>query len=91
MKISLEASKGFVIVNFPNTYNQAKLLENILSGYIPKSETRPLKSLRMKNLFSIVLDTSEEILPPNKLILGGFDFIFYINVPSNECTRRAVD
>ena len=30
MKISLEASKGFVIVNFPNTYNQAKLLENIL-------------------------------------------------------------
>ena len=90
MKISLEASKGFVIVNFPNTYNQAKLLENILSGYIPKSETRPLKSLRMKNLFSIVLDTSEEILPPNKLILGGFDFIFYINVPSNECTRRAV-
>ena len=90
MKISLEASKGFVIVNFPNTYNQAKLLENILSGYIPKSESRPLKSLRMKNLFSIVLDSSEEILPPNKLILGGFDFIFYINVPSNECTRRAV-
>jgi len=90
MKISLEASKGFVIVNFPNTYNQAKSLENILSGYIPKSESRPLKSLRMKNLFSIVLDQSEEILPPNKLILGGFDFIFYINVPSNECTRRAV-
>ena len=90
MKISLEASKGFVIVNFPNTYNQAKLLENILSGYIPKSESRPMKSLRMKNLFSIVLDQSEEILPPNKLILGGFDFIFYINVPSNECTRRAV-
>ena len=90
MKISLEASKGFVIVNFPNTYNQAKLLENILSGYIPKSESRPLKSSRMKNLFSLVLDQSEEILPPNKLILGGFDFIFYINVPSNECTRRAV-
>ena len=90
MKISLEASKGFVIVNFPNTYNQAKLLENILSGYIPKSESRPLKSLRMKKLFSIVLDQSEEILPPHKLILGGFDFIFYIKVPSNECTRRAV-
>ena len=90
MKISLEASKGFVIVNFPNTYNQAKLLEKILSGYIPKNESHPLKSLRMKNLFSIVLDQSEEILPPNKLILGGFDFIFYIKVPSNECTRRAV-
>ena len=38
MKISLEASKGFVVVNFPNTYNQAKLLENILSGYIPKKD-----------------------------------------------------
>ena len=61
MKISLEASKGFVVVNFPNTYNQAKLLENILSGYIPKSESRQLKSNKMKNLFSIVLDKSEEI------------------------------
>ena len=90
MKISLEASKGFVIVNFPNTYNQAKLLENILSGYIPKNESRQLRSNKMKNIFSIVLDKSEEILPPNKLILGGFDFIFYINVPSNECIRRAV-
>ena len=90
MKISLEASKGFVVVNFPNTYNQAKLLEKILSGYIPKSESRQLKSNKMKNIFSIVLDKSEEILPPNKLILGGFDFIFYINVPGNECIRRAV-
>ena len=90
MKISLEASKGFVVVNFPNTYNQAKLLENILSGFIPKNESRPLKSNKMKNIFSIVLDKSEEILPPNKLIQGGFDFIFYIDVPSNECTRRAV-
>ena len=90
MKISLEASKGFVVVNFPNTYNQAKLLENILSGYIPKNESRQLKSNKMKNIFSIVLDKSEEILPPNKLILGGFDFIFYINVPGNECIRRAV-
>ena len=90
MKISLEASKGFVIVNFPNTYNQAKLLENIISGYIPKNESRQLKSNKMKNTFSIVLDKSEEVLPPNKLILGGFDFIFYINVPSNECIRRAV-
>ena len=90
MKISLEASKGFVVVNFHNTYNQAKLLEKILSGYIPKNESRQLKSNKMKNLFSIVLDKSEEILPPHKLILGGFDFIFYINVPGNECIRRAV-
>ena len=90
MKISLEASKGFIIVNFPNTYNQAKLLENIISGYIPKSENKPLKSDKMKNIFSIVLDTSEEILPPNKLIIGGFDFIFYLNVSGTECIRRAV-
>ena len=90
MKISLEASKGFVVVNFPNTYNQAKLLENILSGYIPRNENRQLRSNKMKNIFSIVLDKSEEILPPNKLILGGFDFIFYINVPGTECIRRAV-
>ena len=90
MRISLEASKGFVVVNFPCTYNQAKLLESRLSGYIPQNETVLMKSTILKNAFSIVLDKSPKIYPPVKLLQGGFDFIFYLNVPSQECIRRAV-
>ena len=90
MKISLEASKGFVVVNYPKTYNQAKLLESKLSGYISETESPELKSSKLKEVFNIVLDKSEKINPPFQLLKGGFDFIFYLNVPGNECIRRAV-
>ena len=90
MKISIEASKGFVLVNYPNTYNQAKILENKLSGYVNENESPELKSTKLKNIFEILLDKSEKILPPFKLITGGFDFIFYLNVPGTECVRRAI-
>ena len=90
MKISLEASKGFVVVNYPKTYNQAKILESKLSGYISEAESPELKSTKLKEVFKIVLDKSEKINPPFQLLKGGFDFIFYLNVPGNECIRRAV-
>ena len=51
MKISLEASKGFVVVNYPKTYNQAKLLESKLSGYISETESPELKSSKLKEVF----------------------------------------
>jgi adenylate kinase family enzyme len=46
MKISLEASRGFVIVNFPNTYNQAKLFEKKISNYTPEKGQKHLQRLR---------------------------------------------
>ena len=90
MRISLEASKGFVVVNYPNTYNQAKILETKLSGYVSQSDSPKLKSSIMKDAFAIVLDKSEKIYPPVKLLQGGFDFVFYLNVPAQECIRRAI-
>ncbi|MGL4948348.1 MAG: hypothetical protein ACRC42_03095, partial [Mycoplasma sp.] len=90
MKLSLEASKGFVTVNYPSTYSQARTWEAKLSGYIPENESSKLNSVLLKNVFSIVLDRSEEIKPPIKLIQGGFDLVFYLDVPTSECIRRAV-
>lgn len=31
-------SNGWVLIDFPSTFAQAKLLETALSGYLPKSE-----------------------------------------------------
>lgn len=90
MRISLEASKGFVIVNFPNTYNQAKLLEKKISSYVPESEKPLTQTTLLKESYGMILDKSEKILPPKKLIQGGLDFIFWLEVPPSECIRRAV-
>ena len=35
-------SNGWVMVDFPANFAQAKLLENALSGYIPGSECDPI-------------------------------------------------
>jgi len=89
VKISLEATKGFVIVNFPNTYNQAKLLEKRVSNFIPEVERGKTESYSLKESYSVVLDKSEKILPKEKLINSGLDFVFYLKVPVMECIRRA--
>jgi len=88
-KISLEATKGFVIANFPNTYNQAKLLERRISNFIPEVERGKTESYSLKESYSIVLDKSEKILPNEKPINSGVDFVFYLKAPVMECIRRA--
>jgi hypothetical protein len=88
LRANLDAMQGIVIVNFPNTYNQAKLLEKKLSNYIPD---KPITQANiLKENLSMLIDKSDPILPPNKLVQGGLDYIFYLNVPYQECIRRAI-
>lgn len=89
-KISLEATKGFIVVNFPNTYNQAKLFEKRISDYIPDIEKGKTEALVLKDSYALVLDKSDKILPKQKLISSSIDFIFYLKVSAMECIRRAV-
>jgi adenylate kinase family enzyme len=37
----LDNNAGWVLIDFPQSYAQAKLLEQALSGYIPKEELKP--------------------------------------------------
>jgi adenylate kinase family enzyme len=89
MKISLDSLVGFVIVDFPNSYNQAKLLERTLTGYISEIE-KPLSQCQIfKENASLILDKSKKIEKPKELIQSGMDIIFHLDVPSQECIRRA--
>ena len=90
VKISLESTKGFVICDFPNTFNQAKELEKRLTGYVAPNEKEKSKTDLIKFKSSALLDRSPEIKPPKRLIKGGLDFIFFLDVPNNECIRRTV-
>ena len=89
MRINLEATKGFVVVNFPCNYKQASALESRLSGYVSKVESKQSSGERLKEIFSIILEHSPKVYPPEVMIRGGFDIMFYLNVPSMECLRRA--
>jgi adenylate kinase family enzyme len=90
MRAELEATQGIVLVNFPNTYNQAKLLERKLSTYVPENEKPILQANILKENISLIIDRSPVILPPAKLLRGGLDYVFYLDVPFRECIRRAI-
>jgi adenylate kinase family enzyme len=90
MKAELDATEGIVLVNFPNTYNQARLLERKLSSYIPENEKPVLQANILKENLSLIVDKSLTILPPKKLLQGGLDYVFYLDVPFRECIRRAI-
>ena len=89
MKINLDSLVGFVIVDFPNTYNQAKILERVLTGYIPEIE-KPLSQCQIfKENASLILDKSKKVIKPKELIQSGIDIVFHLDVPSHECIRRS--
>jgi adenylate kinase family enzyme len=90
MKAELDATQGIVLVNFPNTYNQAKLLERKLSSYVPENEKQILQANILKENISLIIDKSPFTQPPQKLLSGGLDYIFYLDVPFRECIRRAI-
>jgi adenylate kinase family enzyme len=88
-KISIESNKGFILVDFPNNFSQANILEQKLSGYVyelskPKSDIE-----KMRDNYSQILDKTFK--PPKKKILieGGLDVCIYLDGDSNECIRRS--
>jgi hypothetical protein len=89
-KITSDANKGFIILDFPQNQQQAKILESRLTGYIQEID-RPKSGLKIakENLNHLV---DKPIKPPGLINLkpSGLDLVIQINVPSKECIRRAV-
>lgn len=88
-KLNNETIYGFCIMNFPTTYNQAKLLERALSGYVPDNEKTKTQTEIYKEESGLILDKSPKPEPPKRLIQSGIDYFFYINTDPMECARRA--
>jgi len=80
---------GWVLVDFPASYAQAKLLEEALSGYKPTPELDPIqRNIEMEDAFLLVQPTAKE--PPQKsLIRSGLDAVIWFDCPLKECQRRA--
>ncbi len=87
-KMKISDTKGFILVNFPNNYNQAKILEKRLSGYIPDNEKKINELEFVQKNFDVYLDKSFKMQEKKGLIKGGLDYVFYLNSDYFECVRR---
>ena len=89
-KINLESNKGIVISDFPQTINQAKVLENKLTNYFPEiNKPKPLSQIYRENLL-LLLERSKKQPIQKELIQGGLDFIINLDVDSQSCVKRSV-
>ena len=80
---------GWVLVDFPCSYAQAKLLEEAMSGYKPTEELDPTnREKEMEEAFLLVQPTGKEE-PPKVLIKSGLDAVIWFDCKTNEVQRRA--
>ncbi|CAD8205275.1 unnamed protein product [Paramecium octaurelia] len=81
--------KGWLLVGFPHTYDQAKLLEKYLTNIQPQDEPTALQT-RLQEAARIVRPNEYQIVPRTKQE-SGVGVCVYLEMPSNEmCLRRAI-
>ncbi len=81
--------KGFILVDFPSTLNQAKLLEEALSGYIcPEDKEIEIKE-QLLSESAILAEPTPLAAPPKKLIPSGLDAVLWLKTTKTECIKRA--
>jgi adenylate kinase family enzyme len=81
---SLSQEKGFIIDGFPNTFEQAKLLEKALTGY---DEDNPIIP-KSKN--DSVLAPNPKPEPPKSKHRSAIDLIVYLDLPNETVLKRSV-
>lgn len=86
-------TKGWILIDFPHTYEQAKLLESDLTKFATKDE----QGEREKDLLEEKLKEAEKIVKPlpvilknRKLIRNGLDLVIHVKTDKIECLRRAL-
>jgi hypothetical protein len=81
---------GWILVDFPATYAQAKLLETALSGYVTPTEQEPIdREQYTKDAFLLVQPTEKE-QPPKVLIKSGLDGVVWFDLSREQCMNRAI-
>lgn len=82
-------SNGWVLVDFPCSYAQAKLLEEAMSGFKPSLELDPIKRDQEMNDALLLVQPKAKEVPPKMLIRSGLDAVIWFKCPLKECQRRA--
>ncbi len=80
---------GWVLVDFPCSYAQAKLLEEALSGFKPREELEPTQRETEIESAQLLTKPNPKPEPPVTLIPSGLDMVLWVDVSQKECLRRA--
>lgn len=81
---------GWILLDFPSSFAQAKLLETALSGFVPRQEQDLIDREReIKDAYLLVQPTAKE-QPPKTLIKSGLDAVIWFDLSREECMRRAL-
>lgn len=83
-------TNGFLMLDFPHTYEQAKLLEKELSGFIPNDEHILNKFEENVQRAKLVVKPTKAEVIPRSLIKPGLDLVFNIQISKTESLRRAL-
>jgi len=81
--------KGFIIIDFPSTLNQAKLLEEALSGYISPDDMEIDTKDKLLQESAILAQPTPQPPPPRTLIPSGLDAVLWLKTTKTECIKRA--
>lgn len=84
------STKGWILTGYPNNYEQVKGLEKALSGFITADEKGSSEAETRKERAEIVVRAPAKEIVTRKLIRGGIDAAIILDVPKDECVRRAV-
>ena len=100
-KLRIESLEGFILYDFPNTYNQIIKLENAFTGYIqPINKDIDLRDYQMNNLTNSIDKPYINITNNNPDIFAFFnnnalinqksyfDSYFIIDLPEEETLKR---
>ena len=83
-------SKGWVLMGYPNNYEQLKALENALSGFIPSDEQGNSEAENRKERAELVVRAPAKNIVPRRLIRGGLDAAVILDITKEESLRRAL-
>ena len=81
--------KGFILVDYPSTLNQAKLLEQALNGYICLEDREVEIKEQLLSESAILAQPTPLPPPPKELIPSGLDAVLWLKTTKNECIKRA--
>ena len=80
---------GWVLLDFPRTINQAKLLETMLTGYRQPSDLQKQQNQVVSEINTNFTDPEEHEGPLNfSPQTSFFDSVFLLDTAKDECLRR---
>jgi len=83
-------SKGWILLGFPNNYDQLKALEKALSGFVPQDELPVSDAEQRKKRADLVVRAPPVEIVARKLISGGIDCAIILDITKEEALRRAL-